>query len=129
MREEITDRKWHNVRSLDEDEFNPWVNHKHFDAAIEQAIRKTFMLRKQVSSTEREIYEKEGEIREINRAQDHIRENISALEHHAKQAAKYIASLEEEEEKLKAAQVNKKQANIGLQQSFLEYHNANVRVC
>ena len=105
VREEITDCKKHSIKSLEEEMFDRWVGRKHFDAPSEQSIRKSFGLRKEISTIEKQIYEIESEIREIDRNQSHIRENISALEHHAKQAAKYISSLEVEEDKLKAAQV------------------------
>lgn len=105
VREEITDCKKHTINTLDQEEFDRMVNKKHFDAATEEGIRKTFVLRKEISSLEKEVYEIEADIRDINNNQSHIRENISALEHHAKQAAKYITSLEVEEDKLKAAQV------------------------
>ena len=105
VREEITDRKQYEIRSLDKDEYDRWVAKSYLDAPTADALKKTFELRKQITFWERDIYEKEGEEREINRNQSHIRENISALENHTKQAAKYINSLEEEEEKLKAAKV------------------------
>ena len=105
VREEITDCKKHNIQTIEEEWFDRMVGRKHFDASIEEGIRTTFALRKEISTLEKEIYEKEAEIREIDRNQSHIRENILALEHHAKQAAKYITSLEVEEDKLKAVQV------------------------
>ena len=106
VREEITDRKEHTIRSLDHEEFERWVGKQYFDKATVAAVNTSFDLRKRITTLERSIYEEEGEIREINRTQSHIRENISALEHHSKQAFKYITSLEEEETKLKAAQVS-----------------------
>lgn len=109
VREEITDCKKYSIQSLDEEEFDRFVQRKHFDVDTERAVRKTFALRKEISSLEKAIYEIEGDIRDINKNQSHIRENISALEHHVKQAAKYITSLEVEEDKLKAAQVKEVQ--------------------
>ena len=107
VREEITDCKKHSIDTLDQEEFDRMTNKKHFDAATEEAIRKTFVLRKQITNLGKQVLEAEGDIREINRNQSHVRENIAALEHHAKQAAKYITSLEVEEDKLKAAQVSR----------------------
>lgn len=102
--EEITDMKQHAIRHLDEDEVQKWVRRGMLDKAVESSISKTFSIRKQISALNMEFVEQEAEVREINSNQDHIRENISALEHHSKQAAKYIAYLEEEEVKLKSAQ-------------------------
>ena len=113
VREEITDRKQYEIRSLDKDEYDRWVAKSYLDAPTADALKKTFELRKQITFWERDIYEKEGEEREINRNQSHIRENISALENHTKQAAKYINSLEEEEEKLKASKVRERGGREG----------------
>lgn len=106
VREEITDRKEHNIRSLDADDFERWVSRGFFDEPTQATLRKTFELRRQITALDREVYDKEAEEREINRSQSHLRENISALEHHSRQASKYINALEDEEEKLKAAKVS-----------------------
>ena len=102
--EEITDMKQHSINSLDKEEFDKWVSRGAFTKEIETQLRDTFSLRRQIATLSVSISEKESEVREINHTQDHIRENITALEHHSKQASKYIAYLEEEETKLKAAQ-------------------------
>lgn len=102
--EEITDMKQHGIKSLDEDEYTKWVQRGAFSTEVEAKLGKTFALRKQIKVLSTGILEKESEVREINRNQDHIRENITTLEHHSKQASKYIVYLEEEETKLKATQ-------------------------
>lgn len=104
IREEITDRQQCLVRNLERDTFRKWKSREYFDAATETSLVKIFELKAKLSSLDTDVYSREGEVREINRTQDHIRENISALEHHSRQASKYIAALEEEEEKLKKAQ-------------------------
>ena len=126
VREEITDRKEHIIRTLDREEYDRWIKRGHFDPPTVVAITKSFDLRKDITSIERDIYEKEGEIREINRNQSHIRENISALEHHSKQAAKYIAALEEEEEKLKTMQVSYYILGISVKQKYSVLNAASV---
>jgi hypothetical protein len=112
VREEITDRKEHSIVSLNRDDFDRWSERGYFDKPTIAAITRVYELRKEITSTERMIYEDEGEVREIKKTQDHIRQNISALEHHSRQAASYIKSLEEEEGKLKLAQERIKAARL-----------------
>ena len=114
--EEIIDMKQHKIRTLDEDEVQKWSRRGMLDKAVEATIGKSFSLRKQIGSLDMDIVVLEGEVREINTNQDHFRENITALEHHSTQAAKYIAFLEEEEVKLKAAQESIKRDRAKRQQ-------------
>ena len=102
IREEITDMKQHEIRDLKDDLLETWVRRKLIDAKTEKAIRETFVTKMQIDAIQKGIYEKESEIREITDTQERLRENISALEHHEKEAAKYIRSLSAEEDKLKA---------------------------
>lgn len=104
VREEITDMKQHELSDLKEDLLETWVRKKAVDATVERAIRDTFAIRKQMDTNRKDILERESEIREVNSIQEHLRENISALERHEKEAAKYIRSLAAEEDKLKALQ-------------------------
>jgi len=53
---------------------------------------------------------------EITNTQDRLRENISALERHEKEAAKYIRSLSAEEDKLKATKEGIKRDRLQKQQ-------------
>lgn len=69
VREEITDRKEHAIRSLDNDEFERWVGKEYFDTTTVAALNKTFELRKLITAMDRKIYEEEAEIREINKTQ------------------------------------------------------------
>lgn len=102
VREEITEMKDHPVESLDEEK---WVRtSKLVDREVDQVVRETFTLRKRIAAIEKGIMEKSNEVREVQEAQDHIRKNISALERHEKEAAKYIKSLALEEDKLKTLQ-------------------------
>ena len=107
VREEITERKEHSVRNVSQEDFTRWANRDYFDAATVEKINRTFNLREKIATLSKMIYEKESEMREIDNSQTHIRKNIAALEHHAKQAAKYIAALEAEEERLTRTQVSK----------------------
>lgn len=109
VREEITDLKEHEIRDVNEELLETWVRMKLIDAGTERAIRETFSMKAQISSIQRGVYEKESEIREVTDTQERLRENISALEHHQKEAAKYIRSLAAEEDKLKALQEEIKQ--------------------
>lgn len=109
VREEITDLKEHEIRDVNEELLETWVRMKLIDAGTERAIRETFSMKAQISSIQRGVYEKESEIREVTDTQERLRENISALEHHQKEAAKYIRSLGAEEDKLKALQEEIKQ--------------------
>ena len=110
VREQITDRQKSLVRNLEMEVFKKWKSRQYFDAVTETAINKVFSLKAEIASLDTDVYLHESEVREINSTQDHIRENISALEHHSKQASKYIAALEEAEEKLKKAQASVKSA-------------------
>lgn len=94
--------KQHEIRDLKDDLLETWVRRKLIDAKTEKAIRETFVTKMQIDAIQKGIYEKESEIREITDTQERLRENISALEHHEKEAAKYIRSLSAEEDKLKA---------------------------
>ena len=104
IREEITDMKQHEIRDLQEDLLETWVRKKAIDAKVENAIRDTFAVKKQIDLIQKGIYEKESDIREVTNTQERLRENISALERHEKEAAKYIRSLSAEEDKLKSLQ-------------------------
>ena len=102
VREEITDMKQHEIRGLSEELLENWVQRKKIDSKTEQAIRDTYALQKEIDALQRGIAEKESEIREVNDTQERLRENISALERHEKEAAKFIRSLSAEEDKLKS---------------------------
>ncbi len=104
VREEITDMKQQEIEDIKEDLLDTWVQKKLVDANVEKAIRETFAIKRQMDAIRKDIYEKESEIREVRDIQEHLRENISALERHEKEAAKYIRSLSAEEDKLKALQ-------------------------
>ena len=102
VREEITDMKQHEIRGLPEETLENWVQRKRIDSKTEQAIRDTYALQKQIDAIQRGIAEKEADVREVTDTQERLRENISALERHEKEAAKYIRSLASEEDKLKS---------------------------
>ena len=109
VREETTDLKEHQIQGLQEETLDLWVEKKFINAMTESAIRDVFAIQKQIDSIVRGIYEKESDIREVTSTQTRLRSNISALEHHGKEAAKYIRSLEKEEDQLKALQGTIKQ--------------------
>ena len=103
------------LRTLPSDTASTWYTKKYLDAPTEQSLRETFSLRNDITSIEKQIYEKESEVREATSAQEQLRSNIAALEHNQKDAAKYIKSLGTEQDKLdglrleiKASQSRKK---------------------
>lgn len=104
VREEINDLKDHEIRDLSVDLLETWVNKKMIDSNTEQAIRTTFGIQKQIKEIQNGIYDKESEVREITSTQKRLRDNISALEGHEKEASKYIRSLGQEEDKWKGLQ-------------------------
>ena len=109
VREEATDMKEHLIRDLKEETLNTWVEKQLLDKKTEDAIRESFERKREVQLIMKAIYDKEGEVREVMSTQERLRENISALEHHEKEAAKYIKSLAAEEDKLKSLQNTIKQ--------------------
>ena len=104
VREETNEMKDYPIRDIDEELLGKWVRGKLVDSKTERAIRDTFIIKKQISDIQRGIYEKESEVREVQSTQEHLRSNISALEGHEKEAAKYVRSLADEEDKLKSLQ-------------------------
>lgn len=112
VREETTDLKEHHLQDLKEETLDTWVKKKLIDADVEGAIREAFTIQKKIDSIMKGIYEKESEIREVNSTQQRLRDNISALERHEKEAAKYIRSLAAEEDHLKTLQESIKQDRL-----------------
>ena len=104
VREETNEMKEYPIRDIDEELLVKWVRGKLVNSKTERAIRDTFIIKKQISDIQRGIYEKESEVREVQSTQEHLRSNISALEGHEKEAAKYVHSLADEEDKLKSLQ-------------------------
>ena len=104
VREEATDLKEHLIRDLSQETLDLWVEKKLLDKKTEDAIRASFKTKREIQAIVKGIREKEGEVREVMETQERLRENISALEHHEKEAAKYIRSLSTEEDRLKALQ-------------------------
>ena len=104
VREEITDKADYPMESFDEELLEKWLRMKLIDGETERAIRDLASLRRRISAIQKDILEKSNEVSEVQDTQAHIRKNISALERHEKEAAKYIKSLATEEDKLKALQ-------------------------
>ena len=109
VREETTDLKEHLIQDMKEETLNYWVEKHLVDADTERVIRETFARKKEIQVIMKGIYEKESEIREVTSTQERLRDNISALERHEKEAAKYIKSLAAEEDRLKSLQAGIKQ--------------------
>ena len=109
VREEATDLKEHLIRDLSHEKLDEWVSKGLLDAPTEEAIRNSFKTKKDIQAIMKGILEKEGEVREVMSTQERLRENITALEHHEKEAAKYIKGLSAEEDRLKALQTDIKQ--------------------
>ena len=106
----------HPLRNLASDTANSWISNKYLDDATEHTLKETFLLRNEITSLEKRIYDKESEVREVTSSQEQLRSNISALEHNQKDAAKYIRSLAQEQDKLeglrgdiKTSQLKKKE--------------------
>ena len=121
VREEINDMKDYEVRDIQNDLLEKWVNDKMIDSKTERAIRDTFTIKREISDIQRGIYDMESDIREVTSTQSRLRDNISALEGHEKEAAKYIRSLALEEDKLKGLQnaiKNDKQKKKGLEKKL-----------
>ena len=102
VREEITDLKQHEIHDIKQDLVDTWRSKGLIDAKTTGLIEQTMALKKEIDTIQKGIYDKESETREIDSTQERLRENISALERHEKEAAKYIRSLAAEEDKLKA---------------------------
>lgn len=109
VREEATDLKEHLIADLKEETLDEWVEKRLLDTKTEKAIRETFTRKKEIQAIMKKIYELESEVREVTTTQQRLRENISALEHHEKEAAKYIKSLATEEDRLRSLQKEIKQ--------------------
>ena len=109
VREETTDLKEHLIHDLKEETLDIWVEKHLVDADTERVIRETFARKKEIQVIMKGIYEKESEIREVTSTQERLRDNISALERHEKEASKYIKSLAAEEDRLKSLQTGIKQ--------------------
>jgi hypothetical protein len=109
VREEATDLKEHLIRDLSKENLDAWVEKRLLDKKTEDAIRASFKTKREIQSIMKGVFEKEGEVREVVSTQERLRENISALEHHEREAAKYIKSLSAEEDRLKALQTAIKQ--------------------
>jgi hypothetical protein len=106
VREETTDKKEHLIRDLKEETLVSWVEKRLLDKKTEEAIHESFKKKKEIQSMSKAIYQKEAEVREVTSTQERLRENISALERHEKEAAKYIKSLSAEEDRLKSLQTD-----------------------
>ena len=104
VREETTDLKEHLIQDMKEETLDYWVEKHLVDADTERVIRETFARKKEIQVIMKGIYEMESEIREVTSTQERLRDNISALERHEKEAAKYIKSLAAEEDRLKSLQ-------------------------
>ena len=109
VREETTDLKEHSIKDLKEETLEVWVEKGLVDKKTEDLIRTSFKSKKETQVIMKGVYEKECEVREVMTTQERLRENISALEHHEREAAKYIKSLSAEEDKLKSLQLAIKQ--------------------
>ena len=109
VREEATDLKEHLIKDLKVETLDTWVERRLIDKKTEDAIRSSFKSKKEIQMIMKGIYDKESEVREVMTTQERLRDNISALEHHEKEAAKYIKSLSAEEDKLKYLQTTIKQ--------------------
>ena len=110
VREEATDLKEHLIKDLSVETLDTWVEKRLLDKQTEDAIRASFKTKREMQSIMKGVFEREAEVREVMVTQERLRENISALEHHEKEAAKYIKSLSAEEDRLKALQATIKQS-------------------
>ena len=111
VREETTDLKEHPIRDVTQETLDSWVQKQLLDKQTENAIRASFKTKREIFAIMKGVLEKEGEVREVVGTQQRLRENIAALEHHEKEAAKYIKSLSAEEDRLKAVQTAVKQSH------------------
>lgn len=103
VREEITDLKEFDILSeVDDEKLAEWVNKNLLDKDVEKIIAEILVKKKDISKIERGIYDKQAEIGEISSTQSRLREIITSLDGHEKEASKYIKSLSAEEDKLKA---------------------------
>ena len=109
VREEATDLKEHLIKDLSVETLDTWVEKRLLDKQTEDVIRASFKTKREMQSIMKGVFEREAEVREVMGTQERLRENISALEHHEKEAAKYIKSLSAEEDRLKALQATIKQ--------------------
>ena len=110
VREEATDLKENLIKDLSVETLDTWVEKRLLDKQAEDAIRASFKTKREMQSIMKGVFEREAEVREVMVTQERLRENISALEHHEKEAAKYIKSLSAEEDRLKALQATIKQS-------------------
>ena len=110
VREEATDLKEHLIKDLSVETLDTWVEKRLLDKQTEDVIRASFKTKWEMQSIMKGVFEREAEVREVMVTQERLRENISALEHHEKEAAKYIKSLSAEEDRLKALQATIKQS-------------------
>ena len=113
VREENNDMKEHGIRhDVTEEKLSEWVSKGILTSDIEMPIKKVLILKKQIAQIEHNIYEKESEIREIKSNQQHLKELISSLEGHERDAAKYVKSLSASEDLLVATQKAIKSDNL-----------------
>ena len=105
VREENNDMKEYGIRfDVTDDNLSDWVAKGIITTQIQSQIKTTFEIKKDVAEIERDIYDKESEIREIKSNQEHLQKLISSLEGHEKEAAKYVKSLSTSEDSLVATQ-------------------------
>lgn len=102
--EEATKLKEHLIADLKGETLDEWIEKRLLDTKTEKALRETFTKKNDIKALSKKIYELESEVREVTTTQERLRENISALEHHEKEAAKYIKSLAAEEDRLRSLQ-------------------------
>ena len=102
VREEKDDLQEYDLCDVDEELLDSWIEKKLVDATTERVIREAITLGKNSDDILKNVYAKESEIREIESTQRRLRDNISALTRHDKEASKYIRSLATEEDRLKS---------------------------
>jgi len=113
VREENNDMKEHGIRyDVTEENLSDWVSKGIVTSEVETQIKKVLNLKKEISQIDRNVYEKESEIREIKSNQQHLKELISSLEGHERDAAKYVKNLSASEDSLVATQKAIKSANL-----------------
>jgi len=97
VREKTGDVERVNVSEVNSDQVAEWRAKKYLNNEAAEKILGLIEMKKKKSQVSRTIYEKEEELRECDKAQDRLRQNIQVLKEH-KQQERYITQLGREED-------------------------------
>jgi len=105
VREKTQDLNSVPLRSVVKDQLEEWTTKGFLEDKAIKSINELIELNGKIKQMAKEIYDREQEVRDCNSAQDRIRKNIDVLKSSVTQQERYVKELAEEEDKLKALQI------------------------